>query len=56
MHFADFGENTFYENPYPVYEQLRAEGSLVSLLPKMWITDRHRVVETLLRDRYMGKD
>jgi cytochrome P450 len=56
MHFADFGQPSFYEDPYSVYEQLRAAGPIVSLLPRLWITGRHGVAESLLRDRRMGKD
>ncbi|MGF6812654.1 cytochrome P450 [Paraburkholderia sp. Clong3] len=55
MHFADFGEPSFHESPYPFYEQLRAAGPLVSLLPQLWITGRYAVAESLLRDRRMGK-
>jgi cytochrome P450 len=55
MHFADFGGTSFYEDPYPVYEQLREAGPIVSLLPKLWITGRCSVAESLLRDRRMGK-
>ena len=55
MKFSDLSSPAFFENPYPFYERLRAEGALVPLAPNIVITGRYAVVDALLRDRRMGK-
>lgn len=55
MSFSDFASPAFYENPYPLYQELRAEGDFVSLLPHMWMTGRYHVAEKLLRDKRLGR-
>jgi cytochrome P450 len=56
MNFTDFSTPDFIENPYPVYEKVRAAGPLLELKPNMFITAGFNTVSTLLRDRRMGKD
>ncbi|SOE94234.1 hypothetical protein SAMN05414139_07048 [Burkholderia sp. D7] len=55
MKFSDLSSPAFFENPYPFYERLRAEGALVPLAPNIVITGHYAVVDALLRDRRMGK-
>ncbi|SDR62578.1 cytochrome P450 [Paraburkholderia tuberum] len=55
MDFANFTTPDFYENPYPFYTDLRNEGPFVSLMPKIWMTGRYAVAETVLRDRRLGR-
>jgi cytochrome P450 len=55
MKFSDLSSPAFFENPYPFYEQLRAEGALVPLAPNVAITGHYAVVDALLRDRRVGK-
>jgi cytochrome P450 len=55
MKFSDLSSPAFFENPYPFYEQLRAQGALVPLAPNIMITGHHAVIDTLLRDRRVGK-
>jgi P450-derived glycosyltransferase activator len=42
------------ENPYPIYEQLRARGPLVPTRLGNWVTTSHEVCSQVLRDRRMG--
>jgi cytochrome P450 len=55
MKFSELSSPAFFENPYPFYEQLRAEGALVPLAPNVVLTGRYAIVEALLHDRRMGK-
>ncbi|MEA3093984.1 MAG: hypothetical protein QOJ04_5326, partial [Caballeronia sp.] len=55
MKFSDLSSPAFFENPYPFYEQLRAEGALVPLASNVAITGHYAVVDALLRDRRVGK-
>jgi cytochrome P450 len=55
MKFSDLSSPAFFENPYPFYEQLRAQGALVPLAPNIMITGHYAVIDTLLRDRRVGK-
>lgn len=56
MNISDFASESTYNNPYPLYEQLREKGALVSLLPTLWITGRYAVTQELLRDKHVGRD
>ncbi|MDT4982640.1 MAG: hypothetical protein QOF95_130 [Pseudonocardiales bacterium] len=42
------------ENPYPIYEQLRARGPLVPTRLGNWVTTSHEVCSQVLRERRMG--
>jgi cytochrome P450 len=53
--FSDLSSPAFFENPYPFYEQLRAEGAVVQLAPNVVLTGRYAIIEALLHDRRMGK-
>ncbi|APR39249.1 cytochrome [Paraburkholderia sp. SOS3] len=55
MKFTDFQTASFFENPYPVYASLRAEGSLVPIAPNMVMTGHYDIVDALLHDRRIGK-
>ncbi|WP_213776709.1 cytochrome P450 [Caballeronia sp. dw_276] len=55
MKFSDLSSPAFFENPYPFYEQLRAEAALVPLAPNVVLTGRYAIIEALLHDRRMGK-
>lgn len=41
-------------NPYPLYEQLRARGTLTPTRQGNWATTSHRVCSSVLRDRRFG--
>jgi hypothetical protein len=41
-------------NPYPLYEQLRAQGTLTPTRLGNWATTSHRVCSAVLRDRRFG--
>jgi cytochrome P450 len=56
MKLADLATPSFFENPYPTYQTLRAEGPLVSVGPNALMSGHYDVVDTLLHDRKMGKD
>jgi cytochrome P450 len=49
MNINDLTTPSFYENPYPIYKQLREAGPIVSLAPKIWMTGRYDFVESVLR-------
>ena len=42
------------DNPYPIYEQLRARGPLVPTRLGNWVSTSHEVCSQVLRDRRMG--
>jgi P450-derived glycosyltransferase activator len=42
------------DNPYAIYERLRAEGTLVPTRIGNWVTTSHRVCNAVLRDRRFG--
>ncbi len=42
------------DNPYPLYERLRARGPLVRSRVGPWVTTSHQVCNTVLRDRQFG--
>ncbi len=41
-------------NPYAIYDQLRARGTLVPTRLGNWVTTSHRVCDSVLRDRRFG--
>ncbi len=43
-----------HEDPYPIYERLRAEGPLYRSRIKVWSTTSHELANKLLRDRRWG--
>ncbi|MEN7530493.1 MULTISPECIES: cytochrome P450 [unclassified Cupriavidus] len=55
MNLQSFSSPAFFENPYPLYEQIRQAGPLLPLGPNVFVTGRHAVIDALLRDRRMGK-
>src|SRR5215475_10708447 len=55
MKLADFSTPEFRDNPYPLYEELRAKGRLVRLGNKAVISGHYEIVDTLLHDRRFGK-
>jgi cytochrome P450 len=56
MMLTDLATPSFFENPYPTYETLRAEGPLVRVAPNALMSGHYDIVDTLLHDRRMGKD
>ena len=42
------------DNPYAVYDRLRAQGTLVPTRFGNWVTTSHRICNTVLRDRRFG--
>ncbi|MDT4925061.1 MAG: hypothetical protein QOG01_2774 [Pseudonocardiales bacterium] len=42
------------DNPYPIYERLRAEGPIVATRLGNWVTTSHAVCNRVLRDRHFG--
>lgn len=42
------------DNPYAIYERIRAEGTLVPTRIGNWVTTSHRVCNAVLRDRRFG--
>jgi cytochrome P450 len=56
MNFNDFSSPGFFENPYLLYEKIRSAGPFVQFSPDAFVTGRMSIVETLLRDRNMGKN
>jgi P450-derived glycosyltransferase activator len=42
------------DNPYAIYDRLRAQGTLVPTRLGNWVTTSHRVCNTVLRDRRFG--
>jgi P450-derived glycosyltransferase activator len=42
------------DNPYAIYERLRAQGTLVPTRFGQWVTPSHRICNTVLRDRGFG--
>jgi cytochrome P450 len=56
MKLADLTTPEFLDNPYPFYEKLRAEGPLVRIGPKAFITGRYDVIEAILHDPRFGKN
>ena len=56
MDFAEFASNSFYENPYKVYEKIRNDGPVVKVGPRLWATCRYDVANSLLCDRRIGRN
>lgn len=56
MDFAEFASNSFYENPYKVYEKIRNGGPVVKVGPRLWATCRYDVANSLLCDRRIGRN
>ncbi|MFC0571944.1 cytochrome P450 [Paraburkholderia solisilvae] len=56
MKLADFRTPSFFENPYPLYEQLRAAGPFATIGPKQLASGHYEIVDKLLHDRRAGKD
>ncbi|MGN6606556.1 MAG: cytochrome P450 [Jatrophihabitans sp.] len=42
------------DDPYPIYERLRAEGPMVRTRLGNWVATGHRACSTVLRDRHTG--
>ena len=55
MKLADLSTPAFLENPYPLYETLRAQGAFVRVAPNALMTGRYSSVDALLQSRQMGK-
>lgn len=55
MDLTAFASPAFYADPYPLYEQLRAKGELLPLPSGLLVTTSHRIVDSLLCDRRMGR-
>lgn len=55
MQFSDFRSASFFQNPYPSYAVLRAEGAIVPIGENMVITGRYDIVNSLLHNRSVGK-
>ncbi|RDU95140.1 cytochrome P450 [Trinickia dinghuensis] len=55
MKLTDLSTPAFLENPYPLYETLRAQGPFVRVAPTALMTGRYSVVDALLQSRQMGK-
>lgn len=55
MNFESFTSPAFFENPYPLYDQIRKAGPLLPISPGAFVTGRFAVIDALLRDRRMGK-
>lgn len=55
MNLIDFSGPDFYENPYLVYRELRAEGDLVNVSSNMWMSGRYDIVTSFLRDKRLGR-
>jgi cytochrome P450 len=55
MNFNDFSSPEFFEDPYPLYEKLRLAGAIVPIGRNAVVTGRLSVIESLLRNRSMGK-
>jgi cytochrome P450 len=51
---ARLGQRPGRSNPYPIYERLRAQGTLVTSRPDGWASTSYRVCEAVLRDRRFG--
>jgi cytochrome P450 len=56
MKLADFATPEFFRNPYSLYGELRAEGSLLPVGPNQMIAGRYDMVDKLLLDRHMGRN
>ncbi|HEY3596632.1 MAG TPA: cytochrome P450 [Paraburkholderia sp.] len=56
MKLADLSSASFFENPYPLYDTLRAEGKLVPVGPNALMSGHYDIVDKLLHDRRMGKN
>ena len=56
MQFSDISTPSFYANPYPLYREIRGQGPLVNLAPKIWVTGRYDICDAVLRDRRMGRN
>ncbi|MDD0908588.1 cytochrome P450 [Xylella fastidiosa subsp. multiplex] len=55
MKLTDLSNPAFLENPYPLYETLRAQAPFVSIGPNALMTGRYSLVDSLLHNRNMGK-
>lgn len=55
MQIADLTTPAFYADPYPTYEVLRSAGPIISLGPRAWATGHYSIVDSMLRDRRMGR-
>ncbi|UUE97505.1 cytochrome P450 [Xanthomonas hortorum pv. pelargonii] len=56
MHLSDFATPVFRHDPYPAYARLRAEGPLVQVAERRPMSGHHKVVDSLLSDRRVGRD
>lgn len=55
MNFANFSSPDFFADPYPLYEKVRGAGALLPVGPNSFVTGRFDIIDTLLRERRMGK-
>ncbi|MEM5314929.1 cytochrome P450 [Paraburkholderia sp. JHI869] len=55
MQFSDFSSPAFFDNPYPLYEKIRAAGPILQVAPNMFVTGRFEIIDAVLRDSRMGK-
>ena len=42
------------DNPYPIYERLRADGPIVRTRLGNWVSTSHSICNRVLRDRHFG--
>ncbi|CAB3751882.1 cytochrome P450 [Paraburkholderia humisilvae] len=55
MKLADLATREYFDNPYPLYEKLRAEGRVVRVGPTAVMSGHYEVVDSILHDRRFGK-
>jgi cytochrome P450 len=55
VNLTDFQTDSFFQNPYPTYAALRAEGPIVQIAPNLMMTGRYEVIDALLHDRRVGR-
>jgi len=56
MDTIDFASPEFLADPYPTYARLRRLGSLVRMMPRVWLVSRYRAADAILRDSRFGRD
>ncbi|MFC0396852.1 cytochrome P450 [Paraburkholderia rhizosphaerae] len=55
MKLADLATRENFDNPYPFYEKLRAQGRFVRVAPTAVMCGHYDVVDSILHDRRFGK-
>jgi cytochrome P450 len=53
INLSDFDAPSFFSNPFPIYDALRAEGRFVTLGSNQFISGHYDIVSSLLQDRRM---